>query len=515
MYRLGYDLAGMPQFMKVWVNGKAMSEWEGGYTYKVTGLNLKKGWNSVLVMLFADRRGPWRLQAAVTANGRGGASEVKLFCQAAKPADFNAAPAGDSANGLAPNVVALPKDSALPGDPGGLPAIGEWLAAGPFPDQAGGRLYVRLPPGDSPRKHRLEWGSRDMVFSIGREAEHIHLRGLTVRHAASRAQGSAIEAGPYTVIDGCTAEENLGNGVRIASYCAVRNSKLLRNGCTGVSGARATDVQILNNDLIGNNWMLYDNDWHSGGLKFLFMTNTVICGNRVIDNESWGIWLDTGIVNSRVEGNYCRNNRSAGIFLEISRGKNVIANNVCLGTRPWVGTPRADGIYMHDTSGALIAHNLCSGNSRFGISINLITNRMLAEGGLCECSDNTILNNVCLGNGVAGLRVPAGQFRQTGNRSDYNVVAPAEKDGSIGQVFLGRGNAPFLSLAPWQELGFDRHSVAAAALFRKGAQSEFLPAAGSPAIGLCPVLEDVPADFDGKPRRPKTTAGPFEYTVRE
>jgi hypothetical protein len=35
-------------------------------------------------------------------------------------------------------------------------------------------------------------------------------------------------------------------------------------------------------------------------------------------------------------------------------------------------------------------------------------------------------------------------------------------------------------------------------------------AAGSPAIGLCPVLEDVPADFDGKRRHPKTTAGPFE-----
>jgi parallel beta-helix repeat protein len=512
MYRIGSSLAVQPQFMKVWVNGLEATEWNGGSGLYGAGLNLKKGWNSLLVMLFADQQGPWRVQVGVTANRGGGLSPIKLFSQAARPADFTTVPADNASNGLVPDVIALPWDAARPGDPGRLPVIGEWLVAGPYPDRADGRLYVRLPQGDSPRKHQMEWGSRDAVFSIGRDAQHIQLQDLTVRHAASRAQGSAIELGPHSVVERCTVEENLGNGIRIASYCTIRDSMLRRNGCTGTSGGRVTDIQVLNSDLIGNNWMHYDIDWHAGGLKFLFVTNVVVRGNRVIDNEAVGIWLDTGIYNSRIENNLCRNNRSSGIFLEISRGKNVIANNICVNTRAsWTPSPRGDGIYMHDTSDALIAHNLCSANSRFGISTQLVTDRIMDGGGLCECSRNAILNNVCVGNGVGSLRRPAEQPRQTGNRSDYNVLAPAEKDGSIGQAILSRRDTPFLGFDLWNKLGFDQHSIAAIAPFRKGNQSEFLPADGSPAVGLCPLLEDVPTDFDGKPRRMRTTAGPFEY----
>src|SRR5207245_8322462 len=135
---------------------------------------------------------------------------------------------------------------------------------------------------------------------------------------------------------------------------------------------------------------------------------------------------------------------------------------------------RGDGIYMHDTSDAVIAHNLCFGNPRYGITIRLATNRIL-NGRPAECSRNTILNNVVFGNGTAPLRIPAEQPGQTANRSDYNLLLPGEND-AVGETFLGGipedkrsevfgpaagplGASPLLNLVLWQKLGYDRHSA--------------------------------------------------------
>jgi parallel beta-helix repeat protein len=270
----------------------------------------------------------------------------------------------------------------------------------------------------------------------------------------------------------------------------------------------------------------FSNGWESGGLKVVKAKDSVFRGNRAIDNEAWGIWLDWDCVGNRIENNLCINNRAAGIFLEASRGRNVIANNIVVGTR--MGSADwGDGIYMHDTSDALIAHNLCVNNSQFGIRVNLRTNRVL-NGKEVDSSYNTIVNNIAAGNGRAGLHIPIDRERQVGNRSESNILSP-RGDEAVAQASLGPmeeddrmelfgpmgatlSGAPYLPLPLWQRLGFDRHSQAAEPRYVDVESHDWRPKADCPSLGYpVPSQAEVLTDFEGRERTwPTTYAGPFQ-----
>jgi len=104
--------------------------------------------------------------------------------------------------------------------------------------------------------------------------------------------------------------------------------------------------------------------------------------------------------------------------------------------------------------------------------------------------NNAVLNNILLHLGSRGsLEVEASSF--VGLVSDYNVVAT---------VFSN--DVDFLSLAEWQALGLDAHSIVAtsAALFVDPAAANYHLKTGSPAIDSGTAVPDLPTDLDARPR---------------
>jgi len=314
---------------------------------------------------------------------------------------------------------------------------------------------------------------------------------------------------PFAVADGCEVRDCLGRGIRAFNDSTIRDCRILRCGCVGIGGGNPPPdglarVQVLDNVVAGNNWRLNSTGNEAGGMKLCRLRNSTIRGNRVADNLAWGIWLDWECRGNRIERNFLRDNRCAGIFIEASRGDNLIANNIVIGSRfAEPGAEWADGIYVQDAGDARILHNLCLNNAACGIRIALMTDRTLDDGRPVASSDNTVVNNICAGNGRVPLSLPKNGPRTRGNTSDGNVLVPGPK---------GAVAAPSYTLKKWQETGQDAHSTDAPPRFGGAGQDDYHPAAGSSAIGTGAPQPDVPADYDGRPRQGSTaTAGPFEH----
>ena len=108
-----------------------------------------------------------------------------------------------------------------------------------------------------------------------------------------------------------------------------------------------------------------------------------------------------------------------GIFIELGDGPCTVDNNVC------AFTPCGDGIYLHDSSGVTIAHNLCMANAHFGIYTRVVTDRKCFDASgrhvLCECSRLRLLNNLVADNYRGHVCVPAASERVKQNEIDYNL----------------------------------------------------------------------------------------------
>jgi hypothetical protein len=87
-------------------------------------------------------------------------------------------------------------------------------------------------------------------------------------------------------------------------------------------------------------------------------------------------------------------------------------------------TRLGDGIYSHDASDVLIAHNLVFGNAHFGVYCRYVSDRPYewADGEIraCECSRNRILNNLFIDNYRGHICLPAHAPRSNGNVSNGN-----------------------------------------------------------------------------------------------
>ena len=523
-------LGEQPQPLCLWINGQAMTSTDPS-TGWFTGLPIKKGWNTVLVMMSSDDRSPSNLRGTLSPGKFGKPSDVKLHCQATPPADANALPNADA------NTLVDMDVTSRAGNKNKVAHITQWLMVGPFDNKPTHQLHVRLAKGDDPTKHQMEWVTRPALFTVPADGPVVRLEGLTFRNAANVAQsGMGVIASPFSVVDNCEFSDSLGRGLTPGHDVTIQNSRFHRNGCVGIGGGAVSRpglerVKLICNTVTRNNWRRYSHSWESGGIKICGVRNCVIAENVVEDNEAWGIWLDWECRDNQIVNNLCRNNQAAGIFLEGSRVGNVIANNICVDNRVSPGRGWGDGIYMHDTSNALIANNLCIGNAFYGIRVQLATDREWeADKKLVTCNGNRILNNICMDNKTAGIMVPldAGD-RQHGNISDYNLISPLP-DGAVGQPSLrdlddkklmgmfgpegsALSKAPRVGLEMWQKMGFDKHGKAGVATFIDAANGDYRPAPGSPAIGMCNVLPEVPQDRTGAKRSAKTAAGPFEAST--
>jgi parallel beta-helix repeat protein len=266
------------------------------------------------------------------------------------------------------------------------------------------------------------------------------------------------------------------------------------------------------------------------GIFLAFCYHPLIQFNQSASNGEHGIYQSNSGDYPTIRGNILHHNVSAGIHMNGDRNftpgdgiisfalveKNVIYEN---GAPPGGGS----GINCDGVSDSVIINNLLYNNHASGISLYAIDG---AEGS----SRNKVYNNTILmaSDGRWCINIPAaaeGQTDPVGNKVKNNILyTPHTFRGSIStysssvsgfesdyntvvnRFSIDDGDTN-MSLAGWQALGYDTHSVVStpASLFVNPAVNDYHLKSGSTAVDAGTSLAEVTQDLDGIPR-PQGTA---------
>ncbi len=389
---------------------------------------------------------------------------------------------------------------------------GTWIT-----DDAGDGVIVHFPDAQPPQDHRVELTVRPRIFApIRRGLGYIQVRGFIFEHCANQGpfpQGGevSVRSGRNWVIQDNTIRYAATIGLDVGSETwavktlrqtlpqdqhliistghLIRHNTVCDNGLCGITGWNARGLKILDNTITRNNTGGYTvgSTWgvvwyEQGGIK-LHGGDVLIEGNRVYDNDAFGIWIDGGHTGARIARNLVYGNTYAGVFMELGNGRGWIENNV-------IARNCGDGVYAHDSSAITVANNLIFQNGHFGIWMHIVSDRKYRDK-LVECSHQRIVNNLIVGNYAGAISLPLRTARSHDNDSDHNVLMDGGPMAALGApvLFLNRNNGRIdlgahqgqpaspstavdprqqamsgrdLSLKEWSELtGWDRHSVAA------------------------------------------------------
>lgn len=292
----------------------------------------------------------------------------------------------------------------------------------------------------------------------------------------------------WIVVDGLRASNANRAAVRIdqSHHVTVRNGVFANNGtwgiftdfsddtlledntCSGSVGEHGIYVSnssdrpiVRGNHLFGNSraGLHMNGDLSAGGDGIIsggLVENNVIHGNGV--GGGAGINMD-GVHDTIVRNNLLYDNHATGIvaFREDGaqgpRGLQVLHNTVDQASNGrWA-------LQIFDTTGAILVHN------------NVLYNRHAFRGSLNYGNATDVANT----------------------DSDYNVLDRISPD----------GDATIFSLAQWQAMGHEPHSVVPgplAALFVNANGGDYHLPAGSPAVDRGITLPGVPVDIEGNPR---------------
>lgn len=298
------------------------------------------------------------------------------------------------------------------------------------------------------------------------------------------------------IISGFEVENSpkYGIDVRVTDRITVENNHVHNSALTGIFTAFSNYVQIRNNET--------DHNKEHGIYQSNSSTNPTIHGNRSHDNASCGIHMNGDI--SEQPGN--------GLVKYALVEDNIIWNNGAAGG----SGINADGVDDSTIRNNLLYNNHASGISLYGIdgahssSYNKVYNNTIVmpagarfavnipdDGSVAPPVGNQVENNILYTPDSFHGSVLVAKARVAGFVSDYNVV--------VSHFSNDNGNTS-ISLAKWQALGYDVHSIAAtpAELFVNPAAGNYQLKTGSKAIDAGASLTAVPVDILGV-KRPQGT----------
>jgi len=177
---------------------------------------------------------------------------------------------------------------------------------------------------DDPTGRRVELGTRSAAFYP--TADYVHIEGLNIRKYANIAQHGAIDGVGRVgwIVVGNIVALNHGAGIRVGANSQVLYNRVVKNGQLGVT-ATGAGIQVVGNEISGNNRSKYWSTWEAGGTKFVNTTNLVVRNNYVHHNGGPGLWTDVDNIYTLFEGNTVDDNERMGIFVEI--GYNTVIRN--------------------------------------------------------------------------------------------------------------------------------------------------------------------------------------------
>jgi hypothetical protein len=241
------------------------------------------------------------------------------------------------------------------------------LARGTFHvDLDGEHLYVWSYDNQdvSGSKAMVEASVRDTILAV--KGDHVVIKGIRFRYAASRAQRGAVEfSGNHLAVEDCIFEyTNAGGAEFKGEDITVRRCTFQHNGQLGFGASRAHRLRLADCTVRNNNIKGFNRGWEAGGNKICLARGVVLENSTFVENRGNGIWFDIGNEDCTVRNCLIAFNEDAGIFYEISYGlhahDNVIVGNGLAGTPGAWGA--SAGISISSSPDCLIERNLLVGN---------------------------------------------------------------------------------------------------------------------------------------------------------
>jgi len=190
-----------------------------------------------------------------------------------------------------------------------------------------------------------------------RQGHHWLIKNNVIRFANSigidcGAEGPDNERLEETPDLGHTKIENFSH----ITGTVIEDNFITDNGSNGIMALGTFNLIIKGNVIVRNNNLHFkgNNRYEQAAIKLHFAKNALIINNYIVDNYSWGIWLDNQWPDTRVTRNFIANNERSGIFLELTDypfDKAVIDNNILVNNIE-------NAVYAHDASGATFVNNL-------------------------------------------------------------------------------------------------------------------------------------------------------------
>ena len=400
-----------------------------------------------------------------------------------------------------------------------LPPVGEtvedmfrWTF---FHDVENEKLYIDVV--GSPSWYLIDVSRGGAVLRLV-NARHVVVRNLDVRYGGN---GPTVMKSDHVRLENVTSFGNSVDGfaVRLSRNVTLYRCRAVHNGRTGIGLAATYDCDVIETEILENNYRSFHTGWHAGGTKNVKTVCTSFVNCIVARNNGDGIWFDIDCQETRIAGNRIHDNRGNGVHYEISFGESIVANNL-------IYRNVHSGVYLSCSAGTLVAHNTLVGNGR-GISVagggrrfvvprppaidvsdgGRIWREAGGRDGLYPMSDNRVLNNLLIRNGTTGDRSPDAPELliqdhpvSTDNVSDFNVFV-----GGWWPVRLGRNWNDRRTLDDWRQVtDWDTHSVVvddlAYTINANGVFSWDDPADAGRVLRVCPPLEEVGEDLHGRQR---------------
>ena len=191
----------------------------------------------------------------------------------------------------------------------------------------------RIRLGDNPSGRSVEVTTRPRW--IVTKADGVTIQGLTMRHAANSAVKGAVSNDGFsnwTLQDSTLRDAHGAN----ASLDSGSNVRLLRNdvargGLNGIAGSGVRVGGVIQGNKINDNRtaeVAFSRNWGAGGLKLTQVTNFLVDGNEVGNNDGVGLWCDIGCTTVTISNNKVHHNRWQGINFEVSNGAKIHGNAV-------------------------------------------------------------------------------------------------------------------------------------------------------------------------------------------
>ncbi len=332
--------------------------------------------------------------------------------------------------------------------------------------------------------------------------------GVIIDKSGSSRDAFYITYADYVVVDGLTIRDATRAGVRIdnSNHVTVRNSTFANNQTWGLFTDFSDYTTVEDSESYGAV------DQHG-----IYISNSsdypTIRRNRLHDNAGCGLHMNgdismggDGIISfGVVEDNIIYNNGAKG-------GSGINMDGV-------TDTIVRDNLFYNNHASGISAYQIDGGSGskrdkiynntilmpsdgRWNINIPEPDNTLPAYGNTANQVFNNILYNAHSWHGVINI----GPSDLAGFSSDYNVLMDR---------LSADGNDTVISLATWQAMGYDQHSLLStpAQLFENLAANDYHLSSTSPAIDKGASLSDVPTDLEGQPR-PSGAAydvGAYEY----